>query len=163
MMSWKQTFMQCATSFHIAGIYVINLDRRPDRLAEFIERSGLRQNIDFHRFAAVDGSKLQYSQELHDLFIPNTFKSNPGMMGCNLSHMKLWQHIAQTKNELHFILEDDARFEADWVNKWNNEFYPDLPKDAFAHAFILYDVGMAGNHTCADALYFASLSSFLSF
>ena len=38
-------------------VFLINLDKRPDRLA-FVKKQLDEQSISFERFAAVDGSKM---------------------------------------------------------------------------------------------------------
>lgn len=113
------------------GVYVINLKRRADKLQQFRHLSGLRDN-EFHVFEAVDGHALVWNAEIDALFRNNTYGSRSGVVGCALSHYRLWQHIASTNDELHLIFEDDAEFVEDWVDKWNNEFYADLPADRFA-------------------------------
>ena len=114
----------------IDGIYVINLDRRPDRLQSFKERSGL-VDADFHRFSAVDGKRLKWTPEINDLFRNNNFGWQAARIGCALSHYTLYQHIASTEDELHLVLEDDAQFIDNWMDVWNNDIYPDLPDDAY--------------------------------
>ena len=69
----------------IDGIYVINLDRRPDRLQSFKERSGLG-DADFHRFSAVDGKKLTWNTTLDHLFRDNNFKAERGV-SARMSYM----------------------------------------------------------------------------
>ena len=70
----------------IDGIYVINLDRRPDRLQSFKERSGLG-DADFHRFSAVDGKAIKsWTPELDRLFKNNKFGSSATRIGATKSH-----------------------------------------------------------------------------
>ena len=114
----------------IDGIYVINLDRRPDRLQSFKERSGLG-DADFHRLSAVDGKTLTWSQDIHYLFRQNRFKWHAARIGCALSHYTLYQHIASTEDELHLVLEDDAQFIDNWMDVWNSKMFDHLPADAF--------------------------------
>ena len=52
-------------------------------------------------------------------------------MGCALSHHYVNEHIARTKNEWHLVFEDDAEFKEDWMDMWNEDMYPLMPKDAF--------------------------------
>ena len=115
----------------IDGIYLINLDRRPDRLARFKESSGLNLT-DYYRFSAVDGATLRWSPELQRIFGKNKVNSRAALLACSISHIKLWRHIASTKNEMHLVFEDDAVFEEDWIKKWNREYYQDMPHNAFA-------------------------------
>lgn len=116
--------------YGINGIFVINLDRRPDRLKAFMKRSSLTAT-DFHRFSAIDGRNLTWNNEINSLFINNKFLSRASRIGCAMSHLTLYRHIANTTNERYIIFEDDAYFaDKNWINKWNAEYYPNLPSDA---------------------------------
>jgi GR25 family glycosyltransferase involved in LPS biosynthesis len=86
-------------------IYVINLDRRPDRYTSFKERlkkEGINPKI-VKRYPAVDGSKLEKINNL-----------NMGVVGCFLSHYNIWKKVKENnkiKNEdLIWIMEDDIEF-----------------------------------------------------
>jgi hypothetical protein len=110
----------------VDGVYVINLARRPDRLQAFKSSSGLRDN-EFHRFDAIDGSTLVWNPELQRLFGHNDFNSRAAVVACTLSHYTIWQHIAETSDELHLVFEDDATFVDGWIQLWNSEYAPHLP------------------------------------
>jgi len=113
----------------IDGVHVINLDRRPDRLESFMERSGLKPE-EFNRFRAFDGKEIRWNPEIDRLFRANKFGSRAARIGCALSHLALYRHIASTENELHLILEDDALFEDRWIEKWNQQYSRVLPSDS---------------------------------
>ncbi len=34
--------------------------------------------------------------------------------------------------QLHMVLEDDGQFPVDWVEQWNNKYFPNLPSNVFA-------------------------------
>ncbi len=110
----------------IAGVVVINLDRRPDRLARFhtyFLQSDAR-HLPLTRQSAVDGSKLladgtltdQLSAtavaELRDLALTGARKHHsqlsPGAVGCYLSHVNAWRYVANQKKPW-IIMEDDAQ------------------------------------------------------
>ena len=113
----------------VDGMYVINLNKRVDRLAKFKASSGLDDD-EYHRFAAIDSTALTWTDEIHRLFHRNRYgSSRGGIIGCALSHYSLWKHIASTNGELHLVLEDDAEFVEGWIDKWNYEYYPSLPKN----------------------------------
>lgn len=91
--------------------YVINLDRNPDRMqatAETFDRLG----VNYHRFAAFDGSKLP--QEEFDAFVkarPRNGKSwNRGQAGCFMSQFTLWELAANSPDPYTAIFEDDMYF-----------------------------------------------------
>jgi glycosyl transferase family 25 len=71
------------------GVYVINLDRRPDRLDEFtveMEKIGLP----FKRFAAIDRKS--------------------GILGCGLSHLAVLKEARDLGLKNVLIFEDDFSF-----------------------------------------------------
>lgn len=96
--------------------YVISLERTPERLASFKEKNGWTK--EFEHFPAIDG----YGEDLasaHGVvfkaIVPG-LRYSRGAVGCALSHIKLWEKIAQEK-EPAIILEDDAILHAFFENK----------------------------------------------
>ena len=109
--------------------FVINLERRPDRLELFQKRLPKILESQVQCFRAVDGKKIDpemasLSGETGegDLKMENlqnalvgTKKLNRGEIGCFLSHSILWQKLLEEKTcEFYFIFEDDAVFEPDF-------------------------------------------------
>lgn len=89
---------------------IINLERRQDRKEETIKKltdAGI--NKDQYEFInAVDGQKLEPTQEIFDLFKENDFGNRKGVIGCALSHYNLWKQLLTDKNnEYYLIMEDD--------------------------------------------------------
>lgn len=107
-------------------VKVINLKRRPDRLEEFYKRYPFNM-INVEIVEGIDGKTL-----------PHYENSNiqSGVLGCFLSHMKIWKSI--TKPTL--VLEDDAFFIHNSLKLWN-ESYPYLPHD--------FDIALLGTG-CSD-------------
>jgi len=86
-------------------IYVINLDRRPDRYTSFNERiknEGINPKV-VKRFSAVDGKTLEKKEN-----------KNMGETGCFLSHYNIWKKVRENKKleeeDLIWIMEDDIQF-----------------------------------------------------
>jgi len=86
--------------------FVINLDRRKDRLNE------LKIPFEWERFTAFDASKM----------------NQPGYVGCLLSHRTLLEKIKDLKLESAMIFEDDVELCEDFENKFN-VILKQLPED----------------------------------
>ena len=101
-------------------IYVINLDRRPDRLSNMKAIFNTLQ-IQFTRMPAVDGTLHVTSQYLKDQgirmmegFSDHISKSRPltlGEIGCFMSHYSIWNIVLEQNLKEVIIFEDDIRLE----------------------------------------------------
>lgn len=90
-------------------IAVINLDRRPDRMAYLYKHSP----VTFRRSSAVDGQNLSnYYSEFADLL--DTIRNQQrvlGEVGCSLSHYSLWKsHAENPTADFLLVFEDDVMF-----------------------------------------------------
>lgn len=130
----------------IDGIHVINLARRSDRMTAFITNSTLPANS-FHRFEAFDSKTLQLSPQILRLFSGNKWNSISGVVACCYSHLALWKIVANTRNEVHLIFEDDAQFSKDWIRLWNEQLHPNLPPNITLLYFGGVTPYMAQRHT----------------
>ena len=74
---------------YFGGAYVINLDRRPDRLDEITDELD-RIGLPFKRFAAID--------------------RKPGILGCGLSHLAVLKEARSLGLKNVLIFEDDFTF-----------------------------------------------------
>ena len=93
--------------------------RRPDRrhnMVSMFKQNGI-ENYEF--FEAVDGSKLEATGEIRELFLDNDFSYRKGVVGCALSHYKIWQNlIADTENDFYLVFEDDITdFDNNYIEK----------------------------------------------
>lgn len=83
-------------------IYLINLDRRPDRL-EFMTSQLNKLGLTFERVAAIDGGNDD------DIGFPN---DHPRLakqeFACYLSHITCWEKLLDSGEERCLILEDDV-------------------------------------------------------
>ena len=62
------------------------------------------------RVEGIDGQKLTMTTEMEHLFRNNDFNFRRGLIGCALSHMSLWQQIADGSDDMMLIVEDDTTF-----------------------------------------------------
>ncbi len=98
---------------------LINLKRRPDRLARFA-KTHAQETIDNIKIVdAVDGRELKMTPHIKRLFEGGMFGWKKGVIGCNLSHLKIWYGLAHSNQfvENMLILEDDVRFMEGWEDR----------------------------------------------
>jgi glycosyl transferase, family 25 len=88
-------------------IHLINLDRSPDRLAEFMAFNGHLQNVT--RFSAVDGKQVNRGDLVKSGVIDPGLDYTDGAIGSLLSHISLW-NLAISQNGPITVCEDDAIF-----------------------------------------------------
>lgn len=101
------------------NIFCINLERRPDRKKEFLERCPLEDVIFFN---AVDGTQLENEKpqdEKEEILLTKTGRSmrSRGECGCSLSHYRVWKKIVQENLPYAIIYEDDAFFTDNYISK----------------------------------------------
>jgi GR25 family glycosyltransferase involved in LPS biosynthesis len=85
------------------GVYVVNLDRRTDRLKEFTEQMD-SVGLPFQRFSAIE--------------------TKPGALGCAMSHLKIVKDARRLGLKNVLIFEDDFNFKNPEIF-WSriNEFF----------------------------------------
>lgn len=108
-------------------IFLINLNRRPDRL-QYVQHQMERLNLDFTRISAVDGQFLSMETQslinIEQFIIETKKKPVLGELGCALSHRKVWQKIIDENIEYALILEDDVKIKAELLTFLHNfKFY----------------------------------------
>ena len=113
----------------IDDAYVINLDRRKDRMERLWKNSPeLEHRVE--RWPAIDGRSLTLTPAIARLLKPNDFFWKKAVTGCALSHLGLWHKLAcetpDVKNYL--ILEDDVKLRPDWEKAWHSA-EEDVPED----------------------------------
>jgi len=113
----------------IGEVFVVNLQRRPDRLALFKTNHPMLRHKAYVS-AAVDGRAIQLTPALCHAFRNNDFKWKKAVMGCALSHLELWEQMANdTLSQSCLILEDDVKLNPDWMTQWAS-IASSVPADA---------------------------------
>lgn len=114
----------------IDDAYVINLDRRPDRL-EKLYTSNPELKGRLNRLSAVNGRQMKLTPAIARLFKPHDFFWKKAIMGCALSHLTLWWQLVNERPEIknYLILEDDVKMNPEWETKWK-EASGHVPDDA---------------------------------
>jgi GR25 family glycosyltransferase involved in LPS biosynthesis len=103
----------------ISEAHVINLKRRGDRLERFYDNHpGFNENVIVQE--AYDGCALTLTPAMKRLFINNDFHWKKPVLGCALSHLKLWKKLAEDEDEIdnYLIMEDDVKFQPGWQDIW---------------------------------------------
>jgi glycosyl transferase family 25 len=111
----------------IDNVYVINMDKDINRLDKVTEECN-KFNIKFQRFPGVNPNTL--SEEEKNKYITKfcqNFCTN-GMIGCGLSHIKIYEDVINNNYNNVLILEDDIYFEDDFHYILNNAL-DELPND----------------------------------
>jgi len=101
--------------------YIINLDRRPDRWEAFKNDAKDIEFLNYERFSAVDGKTIKNSAQLQQIFENNDYNMRRGMVGCLLSHVKLYTELINSiQYDAFIILEDDIEFTPNFKNKYDD-------------------------------------------
>jgi hypothetical protein len=90
--------------------WIINLDRRADRMEHARQQLSRISVVNAHRFQAFDGHRLQLTSQR-----PNWVKK--GAVGCYLSHVALLKQ-AQARREPCIIIEDDLVISDDFASEF---------------------------------------------
>lgn len=98
-------------------VYVLNLNRRKDRLKTSTKKLEYCE-IEFERFAAIDGSVLQnvwetFSNKKHTL-------TNPNYLACAISHLSIYQDALDNGYSKILIVEDDVSIRKNANDEFSN-------------------------------------------
>jgi GT2 family glycosyltransferase/SAM-dependent methyltransferase len=118
-----------------APVFIVNLDRRPDRLAMTVDQVRRAGFQDIHRVRAIDGQDSELLDQAwatigRPMMHPGEplFVSQSGRQGCFLSITLLLRYIVEHEIPLAVIFEDDALFHSDW-DALGPAFYAETPKN----------------------------------
>lgn len=99
--------------------FVINLDRRPDKLQTFYEKFPFDVER-VERFAAIDGNNLPFDQVPLKGNVNDGDTFNPFMVGCSLSHYSVFDKVAKNDEyrdtDVFVTFEDDVFYSENFVN-----------------------------------------------
>jgi GR25 family glycosyltransferase involved in LPS biosynthesis len=118
----------------IDDLWVINLDKDTERLAQFQEEAKVL-GLPIQRWAATHGKKedrdkahsdgictsMTKTENKEEHGTKTTITRTPGVFGCWLSHKRLLQHLATlnvSNSYGHLITEDDCEIPGDFMQKW---------------------------------------------
>ena len=118
---------QCEKFENEIKTYLINLDRSTDRLKDMTEKCK-KANINFERFPAYDGSKLNLNKMIDDKILVKESNMMVGAIGCSMSHLNLWKQCINRGDELVLVIEDDCIIPENFWEKFSN-YYKQLPQN----------------------------------
>jgi GR25 family glycosyltransferase involved in LPS biosynthesis len=153
--SGKEEFLQQKEKGYKSKIktFIVNLDRRPDRMETFINTCKQVDFLNWERFSAIDGKKLASTRQLQQIFENNDYNMRRGMVGCYLSHVKLFtQLINETDKTIdaYLIFEDDIELQPNFKDKFVH-FMKELEKnDDWDLAFLSHHVRDNNNESFFD-------------
>jgi GR25 family glycosyltransferase involved in LPS biosynthesis len=90
--------------------FIVNLDRRIDRMKSFAKRAPLNFLGYINKLSAIDGKQLVSTPQLQQIFNGNDYFMRKGIIGCALSHILLYINLINSSNDFYMIIEDDVRF-----------------------------------------------------
>lgn len=96
---------------HVGCVYVINLDKRPEKWAR-MEQILKEKGIYALRFSAIDGWNIPLSAQ-QELAGDYPVRMLPGEVGCFLSHVSVIRHALKSGHNVVWIFEDDIEFVED--------------------------------------------------
>lgn len=98
--------------------FIINLDRRQDRWEKIQENNNINF-LAYQRFNAIDGNKLKPTSQLCQIFDNNDYNMRKGMVGCAMSHIKLYIDLLKDSEvDTYLIMEDDLDFVTNFREKF---------------------------------------------
>ena len=102
--------------------FLINLDKRQDRLKKFMNGTGVKDLTMLKRISAVDGTTINIDTDNRvSIFTRYTITTNErrshmelntkGGVGCYISHVEIWRNFLEHyDSEVGLVLEDDLVF-----------------------------------------------------
>jgi len=124
----------------IIKYYVINLDKRTNRLKKIINELN-KHKINFNRISAINGNTLNYKEMGNDIIDSNSkdliFSKNKtwgvdltkGAVGLGLTFKNiLYENINKNNNSNFIIFEDDIKLKPNF-NKELRNLYKNMPND----------------------------------
>jgi len=88
-------------------VWVVNLDKSVGRWAKCGEEFG-KQDIKAERFPATLGKAMTDEELKEKVTFGGRYFCTPGMIGCFMSHLRIWEKVETEKLPAVVVLEDDV-------------------------------------------------------
>lgn len=115
------------THTEVPKVLVINLDRSPQRW-ESAQVEFAREGVEVERFSGTDGKAMKPDELKEVATFSARWLCTKGMIGCFLSHRRIWQKMVSEKLPAVVVLEDDVRLVEGFSQKLL-KLMDELPKD----------------------------------
>lgn len=141
--------------------FVISLERRKDRWFEFYRKSKEACITEYEKWDASDGQSIKLDDEVRFLFRNDTYKIKRGVIGCAMSHYKLWKHCYENNIDNILVFEDDVFFteKKKTIEIWNKIVAPCISEETeflFPSSPELCGIIRGGKYKIKDRLYKAN-------
>ena len=116
---------------HFDKAFFIGLpNHTPKRINRFYNRSK-KENLVVKLWPGIYGLDVDIKEYQDKGYLtPNFTLHLPGSLGCLLSHVSLWDYVDQDPNcDIALIFEDDILFKKNFLIKFNNIPWSDIPND----------------------------------
>jgi glycosyl transferase family 25 len=112
---------------YVDNVYLINMDKDTERL-DNVTKECNKFNINFERFSGINPLKL--SEEELDKYVTKTCQNicPNGIVGCGVSHMKIYEDALKNNYKNILVLEDDVNFTDDLYEELDKAM-SELPED----------------------------------
>src|SRR4029078_6968605 len=109
------------------SVYLINLDKDTQRLKLVMEECAA-VGITPTRIPGINGQDAsEYTDYISDFHLKVL---SPSVVGCGLSHIKVWQKIVENNESCALVLEDDVKFVENFKEKFA-EIFREIPEDFY--------------------------------
>lgn len=134
-------------------VLVVNLDRSPARW-ESAKVEFAREDLKVERFPGTDGKAMTHEQLREVATWSARWFCTKGMVGCFMSHRRIWQKVVDDDLPAVVVLEDDVRL-VDNFKARLGELMSNLPED--------WEVCLLGAIGCVNPVTEPSYMKFYSF
>jgi glycosyl transferase family 25 len=101
-------------------IFIINLDKDVERLSNAYKQLDKYEFKNYEKFTGIYGKQLSIDEINDNTTTIGMLFASRSMIGCGLSHIRIWEKIVKENINLSLILEDDFICKDDFKNKLNN-------------------------------------------
>ncbi len=126
--SSKTTATMDAVTMFNYPVYIINLDRKPERYAYVTNQLDTLGIKNYKRVSATDAFNTPVEAMVKH-GVSKELAARNGLGGCACSHIRIWKKLAKKNSGWTLIIEDDAHLHPDFVRLFPH-YWKHVPVDA---------------------------------